>query len=93
MPIEGRLEEYASLLRIRQKAYRRDSWLAGGVFFLSLVGVFFYGALNSFFSESLFVVLPVVVALGAGYAGMVARLYAVNASLEMVQVLEISLES
>ncbi|MGA2111786.1 MAG: hypothetical protein ABSG98_06515 [Anaerolineales bacterium] len=93
MPTHDRLKEYASLLRIRQKGSRRDAWMAGGLLFLSLVGIYVYGALNSSFFQSLFLVLPIVVALGAAYATVLARLYVANACLELVEALESSLET
>lgn len=94
MPTQNRLKEYAALLRIRHKAFQRDAWLAGGLLFLALVGDYVYGALYpQVFQSSLFLVLPVIVALGAAYATVLARLQVVNASLEMIDALEASRET
>jgi drug/metabolite transporter (DMT)-like permease len=88
MSMSDRLKEYEGLLRIRQKASRRDAWLIGGGLFICLVATLLFGALDPSFLQSLFLVLPILVALGAAYATAVARLDVTNACLDLVEALE-----
>ncbi|MGD0575806.1 MAG: hypothetical protein ABSB61_10645 [Anaerolineales bacterium] len=92
MSPHDQLVEYAGLLRIRQKAYRRDAWIIGGILFLSLVGDFVFAQTNSVSSRDAILALPLVIALGAGYATASARLEMTNAFLDLVATLQRSFE-
>jgi hypothetical protein len=82
------LGQYRSLLRIRQKARRRDVRLSGGVFLVSVLITIGLGLLNEELGRSIYLLGGVILASGLSYLTVWVRLEIINSTLELMGYLE-----
>ena len=78
------LGQYSSLLRIRQKARRRDVRLSGGVFLVSVLITIGLGLLNGELGRSTYLLGGIIVASGLSYLTVWVRLEIINNTLELM---------
>ena len=81
-------QQYAALLRIRQKAARRDSIFIGAILGVGLVVAFVYTFFSQPNSQSIFLTIAIFLVLWLGFALQLARLEMFRHLLEMVDFLE-----
>ena len=82
------LSQYASLLKIRQKAGRRDVLIIGGVFLIAVLAAIALGLLDKFQGRSIYLLFGLILAFGLGFVQIWVRLEIINASLELVGYLQ-----
>ena len=82
------LSQYASLLKIRQKAGRRDVLIIGGVFLIAVLASIALGLLDKFQGRSIYLLFGLILAFGLGFVQIWVRLEIINASLELVGYLQ-----
>jgi hypothetical protein len=82
------LDQYATLLRIRQKARRRDARLSGGVFLLSLLISIGWGLLSQDLGRSAYLLAGLIAAFGLSFLLVWVRLEIINHTLELIGYLE-----
>ena len=81
-------QQYAILLRIRQKAARRDSFILGAIWGISLAAAFVYNFFSELNSAGVFLALVLLILLGFGFVLQLARLETLRHMLEMVDFLQ-----
>jgi Zn-dependent protease with chaperone function len=82
------LSQYASLLKIRQKARRRDAIIIGSVFLIVVFATIALGLLDELQGRSIYLILGLTLAFGLGFVQTWVRLEIINASLELVDYLQ-----
>jgi hypothetical protein len=82
------LSQYASLLKIRQKAGRRDVLIIGSVFLIAVLASIALGLLDKFQGRSIYLLFGLILAFGLGFVQIWVRLEIINASLELVGYLQ-----
>ncbi len=82
------LGQYRSLLRIRQKARRRDVRLSGGVFLVSVLITIGFGLLNEELGRSIYLLGGIILASGLSYLTVWVRLEMINSIMEFMGYLE-----
>ena len=82
------LLQYSSLLRIRQKAGRRDAIIVGSVFLIAVFATLALGLLDELQGRSVYLVWGLILAFGLGFVQIWVRLEITNASLELVGYLQ-----
>ena len=82
------LSQYASLLKIRQKARRRDVIIIGSVFLIAVLATIALGLLDKFQGRSIYLILGLILAFGLGFVQIWVRLEIINASLELIGYLQ-----
>jgi hypothetical protein len=80
----NKLEDYLALLTIRRAARRRDTVIAGAVFFVSVTSMLFFGLLNGLNGRSVYLVAAVIIALGFSYLTAWVRLEIIKGSIELI---------
>ncbi len=81
-------QQYAILLRIRQKAARRDSIILGVIWGIGLASAFVYNFLSELNSAGVFLAAMLLILLGFGFVLQLARLEMLRHMLEMVDFLQ-----
>ncbi len=79
---------YAGLLRIRQRARRRDARLSGGAFLISILATIGSGLLNEDLGRSIYLLLGLTLAFGLSFVMIWVRLEIIKAALELVGYLD-----
>jgi hypothetical protein len=87
MTVSNRLDDYLTLLKIRQAGRRRSASILGGLFFISLLASLALGLLDQITGRSVFIIAAVLVAIGSGALMARVRLEIVSDSLELVDAL------
>ena len=82
--ISSKLENYLALLSIRRVAARRNSFILGGIFFLSLSATIALGMLERISGRSLYLVVTMVLLLGLGYLTTWAKLEILSGSIALI---------
>jgi 1,4-dihydroxy-2-naphthoate octaprenyltransferase len=88
MTTANQLKDYASLLRIRQKAYRRNMLFAAAIFFVALAAMLGFGLLAAQSWISMYLGLALVMALGVTFSTTGARLEALTGNRELLNNLQ-----
>lgn len=81
------LEEHAALLRIRQRAHKRDTIILGSVFWMSVTAIVTLGLLEMIAGRSLFLTVAITTVLGAGYCAIWVRGEINRAEIELLDTL------
>jgi hypothetical protein len=81
------LQHYLALLRIRQRAARRDAIIIRWLFLVSPLASFASGFLGYLTSPGFYIVAIVLIAQGAGYLTAWTRLHTAEALIELVAAL------
>lgn len=83
-----KLEKYEQLLLIRQKAWRRDAAIAGGLFLLSLLATIALGLLFDLNGRGTYLVVMVLIAFGFNFMMIWVKVETVKSSIELLQNLQ-----
>ena len=81
-------QQYATLLKIRQAAARRDSIILGAIWGIGVVTAFVYNFYSRLNSQSVFLAAGILIMLGFGFVLQLARAEMFRQLLEMVNFLE-----
>ena len=81
-------QQYATLLKIRQAAARRDSIILGTIWGIGVVTAFVYNFFSKLNSQSVFLGAVLLILLGFGFVLQLARLEMLRQMLEMVDFLQ-----
>ncbi len=79
-----RAKNYLTLLKIRQKAFRRNTNFLGLVFLLAVLATFAFGMLSQLNVLSLYLTAAVDIALLVSYLTAWVRLEIVNANIDLL---------
>ena len=88
----NKLENYLALLAIRRAGRKRDSYIAGAIFFLSLLTMLSLGLLGQLNGRSVYWGVALVAASGISFVMMWVRLQLIEQSVELINQIK-SLES
>lgn len=87
MTTKMQLHQYAEILRIRQRARRRDAVITGAVFLGSVLATLALGLLSRLEGREIYLILINLLAFGAGFLVSWVRLEIINNSLALIAVL------
>ncbi len=82
------LKNQLVLLKIRLKAYRRDSIIAGGVFLLSFAATVVSGITENLNDKALYLLSALIICFGMSYIMAWVRLQVIRGSIETVELLQ-----
>ncbi len=88
MPLEGPLSEYAGLLRIRNRAARRDRTITGAVFLLFFTLSIAQGLLTGIPGRSAYPAIALLTVFGLSFVLAWARLETIRGNLALLDVME-----
>lgn len=80
----NKLENYLALVTIRQKAVRRDTFIAGGVFLVSCFALIAIGMLGRLSGRTLYLVIAMVMSFGFAYLAAWVKLEIIKGSIELI---------
>jgi len=80
----GKLEDYLTLVTIRQTAKRRDTLIAGGVFLISLMATITLGMLDRINMKSFFLVSVMLMGFGFAFLASWIKLEIIKGSIELI---------
>lgn len=80
-----RTENYLSLLLIRMSARQRDSFIIGGVFWISFITMIILSLIDQLTGKSLIIVGALVVVFGFTYLMVWVRLEMIRNMLELIE--------
>ena len=78
----SKVENYLTLLAIRQAGTRRNLIILGGIFYFSLIAMVILGLLNQISGRSLYLTAAMVVVFFIGYITTLVKLEIIRASIE-----------
>lgn len=81
----NRILEYMSILRIRQKAYRRNAAFTGILFLVALLGIFAFGMLDLINGRSVYLGMLISVGLGISFLTAWIRLLTISNTIELIE--------
>lgn len=81
----NKLEDYAKLLKIRQKARRRDMVISGGIFLVSFISFLALRLLGAMTGRSVDLVGAMIVAFGIVSIMAWVRLEVINGTIELLE--------
>jgi hypothetical protein len=84
MEISVRIQNYLSLLEVRQKSRRWNVTLLGGIFIVSILATLALGLVNGLSGRSVYLVTGVDIALGLSFIAAWVRLEIVRSSIELL---------
>ena len=79
-----KLKNYLALLKIRQAARRRDTWISGGVFFIFFALLMVFLMLNRLSGNSLYLILFLQVCFAFAYLTSWVRLEILKGTIELI---------
>lgn len=82
--VSNKLENYLTLLTIRQAAKRRDTVFIGGIFLISLTSMIALGMLDRLTGRSLYLAAAVVICFGFAFLTTWVRLEIIKGSIELI---------
>ena len=82
------LANYLALLTIRRTAGRRDTWLTGGIFFLSVVLMVVLGLFDGISGRSVYIIAAMMIVFGIGYLTTWTKLEITKGLIELLQYLQ-----
>ena len=88
MEISDRIQNYLSLLEIRQKSRRWNVTISGGIFIILILAALALGLVGGLSGRSVYLVTGVDIALGLGFIMAWVRLEIVRYSIEMLNNLQ-----
>ena len=88
MEISDRIQNYLSLLEIRQKSRRWNVTLLGGIFIVSILATLAFGLVNGLSGRSVYLITGVEIALGLSFIMAWVRLEIVRSSIELLNNLQ-----
>lgn len=80
----NKLENYLALVTIRQKAARRDTFIAGGVFLVSCITLIAVGMLGRLSGRALYLVIAMVMSFGFTFLAAWVKLEIIKGSIELI---------
>jgi uncharacterized membrane protein len=84
MEISDRIQNYLSLLEIRQKSRRWNVIFLGGIFIISILTTFALGLVNGLNGRSVYLITGIEIALGLSFIVAWVRLEIVRNSIELL---------
>ena len=84
MEISVRIQNYLSLLEIRQKSRRWNVTLLGGIFIVSILATLALGLVNDLSGRSVYLITGVDIVLGLSFIAAWVRLEIVRSSIELL---------
>jgi hypothetical protein len=88
MEISVRIQNYLSLLEIRQKSRRWNVTLLGGIFIVSILATLALGLVNGLSGRSVYLITGIDIALGLSFIMAWVRLEIVRSSIELLNNLQ-----
>jgi hypothetical protein len=88
MEISDRIQNYLSLLEIRQKSRRWNVTLLGGIFIVSILATLALGLVNGLSGRSVYLITGIDIALGLSFIMAWVRLEIVRSSIELLNNLQ-----
>ena len=88
MTIATQLQNYADLLEIRRKAYRRNAFIVAAIFIVLLIMMVVYGLLAPKVGNWIYFEMALAIALAVNVPIAWARLEALNGTLDLVNNLQ-----
>jgi predicted neutral ceramidase superfamily lipid hydrolase len=79
----NRLINYLALLRIREKAARRDVFILGGVFVLSVASTFVLGMLERLIGREVYLVMALDVVFGIAFLAAYVRYQVIKEAITL----------
>jgi hypothetical protein len=76
---------YLDLLKIRQRARKRDATILGAFFVILLLAIVGFGLVKGLGNRELYFVVPIVFLHGIGYVFARTRLEITNETIEMLR--------
>ncbi len=86
---KNRLDNYLSLLTIRQATGRRDTTILGGTFAVLFTLTIALGLLDQLSGRSLYLVTALVVILGLAYLMTWVKFQIINGSIDLIDSLQV----
>jgi len=80
----SKMKNYLALLAVRQAGTKRNSFILGGIFFLSLIATVVLGLLDQISGRSLYLTAGLVAVFFFGYIVMRIKLEIIIASIELL---------
>jgi hypothetical protein len=84
MEISDRIQNYLSLLEIRQKSRCWNVTLLGGIFIVSILTTLALGLVTGLSGRSVYLITGIDIALGLGFIAAWVRLEIVRSSIELL---------
>jgi hypothetical protein len=88
MEISERIQNYLSILEIRQKSRRWNVTILGGIFVILILATLALGLVGSLSGRSVYLITGVDIALGLGFLMAWVRLEIVRSSIELLKNLQ-----
>lgn len=88
MEISDRIQNYLSLLKIRQRSRRWNVIFLGGIFLVSIVSTLAYGLVTGLIGRSVYLVTGIDIALGFSFFAAWVRLEIVRSSIDLLKNLQ-----
>jgi hypothetical protein len=88
MEISDRIQNYLSLLEIRQKSRRWNVTFLGGIFFISILTTLALGLVVGLSGRSVYLITGVDIALGLSFIAAWVRLEIVRSSIDLLNNLQ-----
>ena len=88
MEISGRIQNYLSLLEIRQKSRRWNVTFLGGIFIIAILATFAFGLVTGLNGRSVYLIAGVDIVLGLGFIAAWVRLEIVRSSIDLLNNLQ-----
>ena len=88
MEISERIQNYLSLLEIRQKSKRWNVIFLGGIFILVILATLALGLVTGLSGRSVYLIIGVDIVLGLGFVMAWVRLEIVRSSIELLNNLQ-----
>jgi hypothetical protein len=88
MEISIRIQNYLSLLEIRQKSRRWNVTFLGGIFFISILTTLALGLVVGLSGRSVYLITGVDIALGLSFIAAWVRLEIVRSSIDLLNNLQ-----
>ncbi len=82
--VTNKLENYLTLLSIRQAGRRRDTIITGGIFLISFVSMIALGLIDKISGRSLYLVSALVVVFGISYLMTWIKLEIIKGMIELI---------
>ena len=88
MEISDRIQNYLSLLEIRQKSRRWNVTFLGGIFIISVLATLALGLVTGLSGRSVYLITGVDIALGLSFIAAWVRLEIVRSSIDLLNNLQ-----
>ncbi len=88
MEISERIQNYLSLLEIRQKSRRWNVTFLGGIFIISVLATLALGLVTGLSGRSVYLITGVDIALGLSFIAAWVRLEIVRSSIDLLNNLQ-----